>query len=134
MHDQLCAAQELSVPVRSGGSRAGTSGKTFSGAGVFKAFMKSANHTWMERLSSFLPCRIRRRVDTGYCDRLETDLDRALRLVEEARETGRSLSVGLVGNIAEVFCHDGQDEVEGIASGLSPWSILDAFDQSIGAR
>jgi urocanate hydratase len=47
--------------------------------------------------------RIRRRVDTRYCDRLETDLDRALRLVDEARRSRQPLSVGLVGNIAEVL-------------------------------
>jgi len=47
--------------------------------------------------------RIRRRVETRYCDRLETDLETALRLVEEARISRRPLSVGLVGNIAEVL-------------------------------
>jgi urocanate hydratase len=47
--------------------------------------------------------RIRRRVDTRYCDRMETSLDTALRLVEEARVRGKALSVGLVGNIAEVL-------------------------------
>jgi urocanate hydratase len=47
--------------------------------------------------------RIRRRVETRYCDRLERDLDPALRLVEEARAERRPLSVGLVGNIAEVL-------------------------------
>ena len=47
--------------------------------------------------------RIRRRVETGYCDRLEHDLDRALQQVEEARAKGAALSVGLVGNIAEVL-------------------------------
>src|SRR2546425_4751740 len=47
--------------------------------------------------------RIRRRVDTRYCDRLEHDLDTALRLVDEARSQRRPLSVGLVGNIAEVL-------------------------------
>ena len=47
--------------------------------------------------------RIRRRVETRYCDRLEHDLDAALRLVEEARAERRALSVGLVGNIAEVL-------------------------------
>src|SRR5215218_5752940 len=47
--------------------------------------------------------RIRRRVDTRYCDRLEADLDAALRLLEDARSRGRALSVGLVGNIAEVL-------------------------------
>jgi urocanate hydratase len=47
--------------------------------------------------------RIRRRVDTGYCDRLETNLDTALELVEDARARKRPLSLGLVGNIAEVL-------------------------------
>jgi urocanate hydratase len=47
--------------------------------------------------------RIRRRVATRYCDRLETDLDTALRLVEEARSGRKPLSVGLVGNISEVL-------------------------------
>jgi urocanate hydratase len=47
--------------------------------------------------------RIRRRVDTRYCDRLETSLDRALELVDRARRERRALSVGLVGNIAEVL-------------------------------
>ena len=49
------------------------------------------------------PERIRRRVDTGYCDRLSTSLDEALRLLDEARARRRPLSVGLVGNIAEVL-------------------------------
>ena len=47
--------------------------------------------------------RIRRRVDTHYCDRLETDLDSALRLIEQARAHRQALSVGLVGNVAEVL-------------------------------
>jgi len=47
--------------------------------------------------------RIRRRVETRYCDRLEYDLDTALRVVQEARARRRPLSVGLVANIAEVL-------------------------------
>jgi urocanate hydratase len=47
--------------------------------------------------------RIRRRVETRYCDRLETDLESALRLVLRARDQRQALSVGLVGNIAEVM-------------------------------
>ncbi|MDQ3136927.1 MAG: urocanate hydratase [Gemmatimonadota bacterium] len=47
--------------------------------------------------------RIRRRVDTGYCDRLEHSLDAALRALDEARARRRPLAVGLVGNIAEVL-------------------------------
>ncbi len=47
--------------------------------------------------------RIQRRVDSGYCDRLETSLDAALAAVEGAKSRGEALSVGLVGNIAEVL-------------------------------
>jgi urocanate hydratase len=47
--------------------------------------------------------RIRRRVDSGYCDRLATDLDDALRLVLDAKRGGVALSVGLVGNVADVL-------------------------------
>ncbi len=47
--------------------------------------------------------RIRRRVDTGYCDRLAHDLDEALELVLDAKEKGEALSVGLVGNAADVI-------------------------------
>jgi urocanate hydratase len=49
------------------------------------------------------PVRVKRRVDDGYCDRMSTDLDEALELVGNAREKGVALSVGLVGNIAEVL-------------------------------
>ena len=47
--------------------------------------------------------RIRRRVETGYCDRLSRDLDEALEMVLDARETGEPLSVGLAGNAADVI-------------------------------
>jgi urocanate hydratase len=47
--------------------------------------------------------RIRRRIDKGYCDRLSHNLDEALALCEEARLVGNALSVGLVGNCAEVL-------------------------------
>ena len=47
--------------------------------------------------------RIQRRVDTRYCDTLTTDLDEALALCEAAKREGRPLSVGLVGNCADVL-------------------------------
>ena len=47
--------------------------------------------------------RIRRRLETGYCDRMSTDLDEALDLVESAKASGEALSVALLGNIAEVL-------------------------------
>jgi urocanate hydratase len=47
--------------------------------------------------------RIERRVATRYCDMLSEDLDEALALCEAARKDGRALSVGLVGNCADVL-------------------------------
>jgi urocanate hydratase len=49
------------------------------------------------------PARIERRVRHGYCDRIALDLDEALRICEDAREQKRAVSVGLVGNCAEVL-------------------------------
>ncbi|TFG53402.1 MAG: urocanate hydratase [Gemmatimonadales bacterium] len=49
------------------------------------------------------PHRIQRRVETGYCDRMSTDLDEALELVESAKQRKEALSVGLLGNIADVL-------------------------------
>jgi urocanate hydratase len=46
---------------------------------------------------------IQRRVDTRYCDTLSENLDEALALCEAARREGRALSVGLVGNCADVL-------------------------------
>ncbi|MEA2173179.1 MAG: urocanate hydratase [Blastocatellia bacterium] len=47
--------------------------------------------------------RIERRVRTGYCDRLALSLDDALAICEDAREQKLAVSVGLVGNCAEVL-------------------------------
>jgi urocanate hydratase len=47
--------------------------------------------------------RIERRVRTGYCDRLALNLDEALSICEDAVEQKRAVSVGLVGNCAEVL-------------------------------
>ena len=49
------------------------------------------------------PVRIERRVRTGYCDRMAMTLDEALDICEDAREQKRAISVGLVGNCAEVL-------------------------------
>jgi urocanate hydratase len=48
------------------------------------------------------PARARRRLETRYLDRVTADLDEAVRWVEEARANGQPLSVGLIGNAAEV--------------------------------
>jgi urocanate hydratase len=47
--------------------------------------------------------RIDRRVAQGYCDRKSTDLSEALDLVQGAKARGEALSVGLVGNCADVL-------------------------------
>src|SRR5204862_613291 len=49
------------------------------------------------------PARIERRVRTGYCDRIAQTLDEALDICEDAREQKRAVSVGLVGNCAELL-------------------------------
>ena len=47
--------------------------------------------------------RIQRRLETRYCDLISEDLDEALGLCEAAQREGRALSVGLVGNCADVL-------------------------------
>ncbi|MBP6217066.1 MAG: urocanate hydratase [Oligoflexales bacterium] len=47
--------------------------------------------------------RIQRRIKEGYLDCLEPDLDRALLAVENACKQKKALSIGLVGNAAEVL-------------------------------
>ena len=49
------------------------------------------------------PARIRRRLETGYCDRMAATLYEALRLIEDARAAGRAISVGLAGNCADIL-------------------------------
>ncbi|WP_143271264.1 urocanate hydratase [Anoxybacillus kestanbolensis] len=48
------------------------------------------------------PSRIQKRIDTKYCDRMTHSLDEALHWAREAKESGEALSIGLVGNAAEV--------------------------------
>jgi len=62
--------------------------------------------------------RIERRVATRYCDRLETGLDAALAAADEARLARRPLSIGLVGNAADVF-------PEMLARGIVPDIVTD---------
>ena len=49
------------------------------------------------------PKRIQKRVESGYCDRMATSVDEALQLLAEAGKEGTALSVGLVGNAADVL-------------------------------
>ncbi|WP_280938771.1 urocanate hydratase [Meiothermus taiwanensis] len=49
------------------------------------------------------PERIQRRLDTAYLDVRADSLDEALKLAEEAKHKGEPLSIGLLGNAAEVL-------------------------------
>ena len=62
--------------------------------------------------------RIRRRIATRYCDRITRDLDEALAWVQGAARSGRAMSVGLVGNCAEVL-------PELVARGVTPDVVTD---------
>lgn len=48
------------------------------------------------------PAKIERRIKTGYCDRMTSSLDEALHWILQARSARRALSVGLIGNCADV--------------------------------
>lgn len=62
--------------------------------------------------------RIERRIQTRYLDRMTHDLDEALAWINEATENKQALSVGLVGNAAEVF-------PELVARGITPDVVTD---------
>ncbi len=46
---------------------------------------------------------IKRRVETGYCDEIASTLDEALHQVQEACEQGQALSIGVIGNAAQIY-------------------------------
>jgi urocanate hydratase len=47
--------------------------------------------------------RIEKRLKSGYCDRVASDFDEALQVLAEAQANGEAVSVGLVGNCADVL-------------------------------
>jgi len=47
--------------------------------------------------------RAKRRVDTGYLDKISYNIDEAIDLVLKAKNEGRSFSVGLIGNAGEIL-------------------------------
>src|SRR5437773_5583804 len=49
------------------------------------------------------PARIEKRLKSGYCDKIAWSLDGGLKLIDQARNDRKSLSVGLVGNCADVL-------------------------------
>ena len=72
--------------------------------------------------------RIDKRLSTGYCDRKTASLDEALRWIDEAKASGSALSVGLLGNAAEVL-------PELVRRGVTPDVLTDqtsAHDTLIG--
>jgi len=62
--------------------------------------------------------RIERRLQSGYLDRMATGLDEALSMVDEACCVGQALSVGLLGNAAEIF-------PEMVRRGVRPGMVTD---------
>jgi urocanate hydratase len=64
------------------------------------------------------PARIERRIKTRYLDRESDELDEALRWVDEARSAREAVSIGLVGNCAEVL-------PELLARGFAPDLVTD---------
>ncbi|HEX7546475.1 MAG TPA: urocanate hydratase, partial [Gemmatimonadaceae bacterium] len=62
--------------------------------------------------------RIEKRLATGYCDRMTASLEEALAWVESARAGKEALSVGLVGNAAEIL-------PELVARGVTPDVVTD---------
>ena len=64
------------------------------------------------------PSRIERRMETGYLDKKADDLDAALETIERAATKGEAVSVGLLGNTAEVL-------PELIARGIKPDLVTD---------
>ncbi|WP_037986029.1 urocanate hydratase [Thalassobacillus devorans] len=64
------------------------------------------------------PHRIQRRLDTKYLDTSTDNLDEAIRMAEEARDQGKTLSIGLLGNAAEIL-------PEMIAKGFTPDVLTD---------
>ncbi|EHH69598.1 urocanate hydratase [Gluconobacter morbifer] len=70
-----------------------------SGAQPLAAVMASASMLAVE----CEPSRIQKRLETGYLDRQVKDLDEALEIIHDACAKGEAVSVGLLGNAAEVF-------------------------------
>jgi len=64
------------------------------------------------------PSRIEKRLETRYLDAKADSLDQALRMIEESCKTKQPLSVGLIGNAAEIF-------PELVRRGVKPDAVTD---------
>src|SRR5213596_1846196 len=49
------------------------------------------------------PSRIEKRLKSGYCDKIARSFDEALKLIDKARKDRQAISIGLVGNCADVL-------------------------------
>jgi urocanate hydratase len=92
-----CAAQHF------GGSLAGRTVLTaglggMGGAQPLAAKMAGAAFLGVEVDES----RILKRIESGYCDKIAYDLDQALEMLATAKADGEAVSIGLLGNAAEV--------------------------------
>ena len=64
------------------------------------------------------PHRIEKRLQSGYCDKIAWSLDEALKLIDAARKNRQAISIGLVGNCADVL-------PELVARGIIPDVLTD---------
>jgi urocanate hydratase len=64
------------------------------------------------------PARIEKRLKSGYCDQIAWSLDEALKILNQALRDKRSVSVGLVGNCADVL-------PEMVRNGITPDVLTD---------
>ncbi|HEV7416373.1 MAG TPA: urocanate hydratase, partial [Tianweitania sediminis] len=64
------------------------------------------------------PSRIEMRLKTGYLDRQAQDLDEALAIIDEAVKAKKAVSVGLLGNAADIF-------PELVRRGIKPDAVTD---------
>jgi len=73
------------------------------------------------------PERIQKKVKEGYCDRMTSDIEEAVRWVEKAKKKGEPLSIGLVGNAGKVYpwlaAHDVIPDI--VTDQTSAHSLLD---------
>src|SRR6202049_3446859 len=49
------------------------------------------------------PARVEKRLKSGYCDKIAWSLDEALKLIDRTRKDRQAISIGLVGNCADVL-------------------------------
>lgn len=64
------------------------------------------------------PSRIEKRLATGYLDQRVDDLDQALKLIQQHCQQGKAISIGLLGNAAEVL-------PQLVARGVKPDAVTD---------